>query len=123
MKKLSVIIVTLFLLVFASGCANQAFDGSSTGNDEQFILNYSALNCEKSHQMTLDKGSVINVSINNGKGRIDVLISGSNGHVAYKGDDADNSEFIVTINQTDNYTFSVTGKNAKNGNISFIVNK
>lgn len=123
MKRLCVLIIFVFLIMFFCGCANQVFNGSSTANDEQFILSYSVLNCEKTHQMTLDEGSVINVSIKNGKGRIDVLVSGSNGQVLYKGDDAYNNEFKLTVRQSDTYNFSVTGKNAKNGNISFIVNR
>ncbi|MEL7570957.1 MAG: hypothetical protein AAGU14_10425 [Eubacteriaceae bacterium] len=123
MNRICVLIITVLLIVLFCGCANQVFDGSSTGNDEQFILSYSVLNCEKTHQMTLDEGSVISVSINNGKGRIDVMVVGSQGRVLYKGDDADNNEFKLTVQQSDTYTFSVTGKNAKNGNISFIVNK
>lgn len=123
MKRFFVLIIIALIILFVCGCANQVFNGSSTANDEQFILNYSVLNCEKTHQMELDEGSVINVSIKNDKGRIDVLVVGMQGRVAYKGDDADNNEFKLTVQQSDTYTFSVTGKNAKNGAISFIVDK
>jgi hypothetical protein len=115
--------IIVLTLAFLYGCANQVFDGSSTGNDNQFILNYSILNCTKTHDMNLSEGTVINVSIKNSQGNVDVLVAGKNGQTAYKGDNADNSEFLLTITQTDTYTFSITGKNAGNGIISFVVKK
>jgi hypothetical protein len=123
MKKLSlVMILSVFVLLINTGCGKQVFDGSSTGNDEQFIMDYSILNCTKTHDMKLEKGTNINVVIENKSGQLDILISDSNGEKIYKGDNAASGKFSIEIPNTDTYKFSVTGKNAK-GNISFKVDK
>lgn len=122
-KKFStVMILSMFLLLILTGCEKQIFDGSSTGNDEQFIIEYSIMNCTKTNDMKLERGTNINVVIENKLGHLDILITNSNGEKIYKGDDVTSGKFSVEVPKTDTYKFSVTGKNAK-GNISFRVAK
>lgn len=122
-KKFStVMILSMFLLLILTGCEKQIFDGNSTGNDEQFIIEYSIMNCTKTNDMKLERGTNINVVIENKSGHLDILITNSNGEKIYKGDDVTSGKFSVEVPKTDTYKFSVTGKNAK-GNISFRVAK
>jgi hypothetical protein len=110
----------MFLAI--TGCGKQVFDGSSTGNDEQFILDYSIMNCTKTDDMKLEKGANINVVIDNKSGHSDILITDSNGEKIYRGDDVASGKFTVAVPKAGTYKFSVTGKNAK-GSISFKVSK
>ena len=122
-KKFSkIMLLSISILIILIGCGKQTFDGSSTGNDEQFILDYSMMNCTKTNDMKLEKGANINVVIENKSGRLDILITDSDGEKVYKGDDVTSNEFSVGVPKTDTYKVSVTGKNAK-GNVSFKVVK
>lgn len=113
-------ILSMFVLLIFTGCGKQVFDGNRTGNDVEFKLDYSILNCTKTHDMKLEKGAVINVIIENTSGYLDILITDSNGEKMYKGDDAASGKFSIEIPKTDTYKFSVTGSNAK-GSVSFKV--
>lgn len=123
MKKLFFIII-LFIAtpIFTTGCKPQVFDGSSTGNDSQFIVEYSVLNTTKTHEMALEEGATVNVEIENVSGRVDILVTDSAGESIYKGDDASSGEFTIGIPKTDTYEFSVTGNKAR-GRVSFILVK
>lgn len=122
-KKISmVMILSMFVFLIITGCGKQIFDGSSTGNDEQFIIDYSIMNCNKTNDMKLEKGANINVIIENKSGHLDILITNSSREKIYKGDDATSGEFSIEVPKTDTYKFSVTGKNAK-GRVSFRLDK
>jgi hypothetical protein len=86
----------------------------------QFITDYSILNCAKTSEMKLKKGTKINVVIESKSGKVDVLVVDANGEKIYKGDNADSGKFTIEIPKTSTYKFSVTGSNAK-GSVSFKV--
>ncbi len=111
-------ILSILILVVITGCDQQVFDGNRTSNDVQFIMNYSIMNCTKIHEMNLEEGTIINVIVESKSGRLDILVTGSNGEKIYKADDAASGKFSLNISKTDTYKFIVTGKNAK-GSISF----
>lgn len=120
-KKLSIVMIFSIFILF-TGCAKQTFNGSSTGNDEQFLIDYSIMNCTKTNDMKLEKGAKINVVIDNKSGKLDILIANSTGEKIYKGDAATSGKFIVEVPKDDIYRISVTGENAK-GYVSFKVDK
>jgi hypothetical protein len=119
MKRIILSFVLAALVIFfTAGCGKQVFNGSSTGNDTQFLLDYSILNCTKTHEMKLKEGTNINVIIESSSGRVDILVVGSNGDEIYRGDNASSGEFALKIPKSDTYKFSVTGSDAK-GSVSF----
>jgi hypothetical protein len=119
MKKLSIfLILSMLILVIATGCSEQVFDGSRTSNDAQFVMDYSILNCAKTHEIKLKKGAIINVIIESESGRVDILVEEVNGEEIYKGDNATSNEFSLNIVKTGTYMFTVTGNDAK-GSVSF----
>lgn len=121
MKKLSLLtILSVLILVIATACAKQVFNGSSTSNDTQFIMDYSVLNCTKTHEIILEKDASINVTIENKSGRVDIFVEDADGKKIYKGDDATSGKFLLKIPKTSTYKFSVTGSKAK-GSVSFKV--
>ena len=113
-------ILSVLILLIATGCTKQVFSGSSTGNEKQFLLDYSILNCTKTHHIKLEKGITIDVVIENKSGKLDVLVSDTNGEKIYKGNNPTSGKFSLVIPKTDTYKFSVTGSNAK-GSVSFKV--
>ncbi|MDP4179577.1 MAG: hypothetical protein Q8942_00610 [Bacillota bacterium] len=119
MKRLCKFVCLLLLIALTMvGCQKSEFDGSRASNDEQFILDYDVLNCEKEHNLKLEKGMKLDVEIVNQSGRIDVKVVGTTGNVLYKGDNASSNSFVLTAQTTDTYKISVKGKDAK-GRISF----
>lgn len=119
MKKFPLLmILSILILIIVSSCGKQVFNGNRTSNDEQFIMDYSVLNKTETHKMKLKQGSIINVSIENKSGRVDILVANAEGKEIYRGDNADSSKFSLEIPKTDTYKFSVTGNKAKGG-VSF----
>jgi len=121
MKRIFLIIITSILIfsIFA-GCNNQIFDGNRSGNDAQFIMDYSVLNKTEVHEMKLEEGTLINVNIVNNAGRLDILIVSISGSEIYRGDNVNSGQFKVEIPQTDTYKFVVKGIKAE-GSVSFKV--
>ncbi len=121
MKRYFLILIISALLIAAlAGCQEQVFDGSKTGNDKQFILDYSVLNRTMTHEMELKQGMVIDVNIENRSGRVDILITDANGESIYRGDNASSCSFSIEAQEAGTYHFTVTGSNAKGG-IRFVV--
>jgi hypothetical protein len=119
MKKHSLLmIICMLILVIVTGCSKQVFEGTLTSNDSQFVMEYSILNCTKTHEIKLEKGASINVIIKSESGRVDILVEEVNGEEIYKGDNASSNEFSLNVNKTGTYMFNVTGNNAK-GSVSF----
>ena len=83
-------------------------------------MDYSILNCTKTHDIKLEKGTTINVVIKNKYGNLHIFVSNSNGEEIYKGDNPTSGKFSLEVPKTDTYKFSVTGSNA-NGSVSFKV--
>lgn len=119
MKKFSLLIILCVLVLAATGCHKQTFDGSRISNDKQFILNYSILNKTITHEMKLKQGTIIDVNIEDKSGRVDILVKNDDDKEIYRGDDASSGIFSIEIPEAGTYKFSVTGSKAKGG-VSFI---
>ena len=96
------------------------FNGSSTGNDTQFIMEYSILNKSDYRNMTLKSGDIINTSIVSDSGSVSIEVENSKGEIIYSDEDIPTSDFEIAIPQDDTYKFTVTGHNAK-GSVKFIL--
>lgn len=118
-KFFSLILISLVLLI--NGCTETVdFDGSEIANQNQFILDFDALNVIKKHEMSLFAGDIVDVKIVKESGRLDVEVKSSDNQVIYQGNDVSSCEFSLTINDLDIDWFSVNGRKAS-GYVSFIV--
>ena len=121
MKKLtSLLLLGILVLTFSTGCGKQIFDGSRTGNDKQFIIDYTVLNKTETHEMKLNQGSKVEVVIDNKSGSLDIVVANADGKEIYRGDDAQSGQFTLEIKESGTYKFTVTGTKAK-GRVSFKV--
>jgi len=110
-----------FLTIASGGCTKDIeFDGSFTGNETQFILDFEVLNVTKTHTLVLDSSDIVDVVIEKDKGTLDISVTDTEGHSIYTGDDASSGQFALEITRSDSYEFKVTGTRAK-GKVSFIV--
>jgi hypothetical protein len=123
MKKVILIITMCFLLAFSvAGCRKQVFNGNRSSNDTQFVMDYSILNRTETHEMELKENSIIDVSVDNKAGSLDIVVISPIGEEIYRGDDASSGEFSINIDKQGVYKFSVKGSNSK-GAFSFKVRK
>ncbi len=120
MKKIILIICTLVFLISLTACGTK-FDGSRTGNDSEFIMEYSVLNTTDAQDLTIESGDTISAKIVIDKGSLSIKIQKDGEEPIYEGNGISTSnEFDVEIDESGTYTVEVTGKKAK-GSVSFIV--
>ncbi|AEY66089.1 hypothetical protein [Clostridium sp. BNL1100] len=123
MKKISFLFaISAFTLLITVACGKVVFDGSCTGNNKQFIVDYNVLNCTKTHQMELERGTTIKVVVESKSGRVGILVEDSKGDGIYNNINAISEKFSLEIPRTDTYNFSVSGTDAK-GSVSFKMTK
>ena len=120
MKKIILIVCTLVFLISLTACGTE-FDGSRTGNDSEFIMEYSVLNTTDAQDLTIEAGDTISAKIVVDKGSLSIKIQKDGEEPIYESNEISTSnEFDVEIDEIGTYTVEVTGKKAK-GRVSFIV--
>lgn len=113
------IILSSALIICLSGCNNnQTFSGSKTSNDDQFLVDFDALNSTVNSQMLLLEGEKIKTTIVINKGDVDIVVENEFGKVAYRGNKVESCTFIIEIEEAGTYTFYITGAKAK-GSVYF----
>ena len=120
MKKFLLIVCTLALIVSLTACG-LTFDGSRTGNDSEFIMEYHVLNKTDTQDLIAESGDTISGKIIVNKGSLSIKIQKDDEEPIYENNGISvSNEFDVEINESGTYTVSVTGKKAK-GSIGFAV--
>jgi hypothetical protein len=122
MKNIYVLLLVLLCAVCLAGCTNPAFTGKLEAHGDRFYLVYSKLSGTQAHQLVLQEGMIIDVTIERVAGHIDIYVTDSRDAVLYQGNDADSSQFVLVVPRTDTYLFTVTGNKAK-GSVLFQVRK
>ncbi len=120
MKKQLCILCSLILVLSLTACGSD-FDGSRTGNDSAFVMDYKVLNKTDSQDLTVEKGDTIHAELIVEGGSLSVQIQKDDEVPVYEGEDVSFSdEFDIYIEESGTYTVSVTGEKAK-GSVSFTV--
>lgn len=115
---LVVIAVMALLLCACVANHNASFNGSKTGDEDHFEIDFEMLNATYTHELVMKEGESIEVSIEKESGEISVLIQQDSHDPVYKGDDVQDGDFNVVISEAGAYTLSVTGEKAK-GHVVF----
>lgn len=120
MKKHLCILCSFILILSLTACGAD-FDGSRTGNSNEFVMNYKVFNKTDSQNLIVEKGDTIHAEIIVEDGSLSFKIQKDDEVPVYEGVDVSFSdEFDVEINEGGTYTVSVTGKKAK-GSINFTI--
>ena len=120
MKKTLGILCSFILILSLTACETD-FDGSRTGNNNEFVMNYKVFNITDSQDLIVKKGNTIHAEIIVEGGSLSFKIQKDNEVPVYEGVDVSSSdEFDVDIEESGTYTVSVTGEKAK-GSVSFTV--
>ncbi len=122
MKKFLLISCTLALTISLTACGKK-FEGSRTGNDSGFTMEYSMLNTTDSQKLTAESGDKIKAKVVVDKGSLSIKIQKDGEEPIYEGDGIYvSNEFDVEIDESGTYTVEVTGHKA-GGSVSFMVEK
>lgn len=119
MKKFLGIVYVLAIVFSLSACGKSSFNGSRTGNDSQFIMEYKTFNTTDAQSLLLESGDVIRAKVVVDSGRLSIKIQKDNDTPIYESDSIVTSEsFDVVIQESGTYKITVTGEKAK-GSVSF----
>ncbi|MCI6356047.1 MAG: hypothetical protein MR789_05080 [Gemmiger formicilis] len=120
MKKMLSILCAIMIIVSLTACSSD-FDGSRTGNDNEFSMEYKVLNKTDSQDLKLQDGDKINAKIIIDGGTLAIKIQKDDEEPIYESDGISASnEFEVEVEESGIYTITVTGKKAK-GSVNFTV--
>ena len=119
MKKFLWIVCTLALMVSLTACGTK-FDGSRTGNNSEFIMEYSVLNTTDRQDLIAESGDTISGKMIVNRGSLSIKIKKDGEEPVYESRISASDEFAVEIDESGTYTVEVTGKGAK-GSVSFTV--
>ena len=118
MKKSMTIFLILSVTVLLTACMETRFNGDRTGNDSQFIMNYSIFNGTDYQLLELEAGDIVDVKIVSDSGTLNIKVT-RDGYSLFNGNGVQTGTFQLTIPESGTYKFEVTGKKAK-GSVSFI---
>ncbi|MFV0400249.1 MAG: hypothetical protein ACK5LX_06450 [Oscillospiraceae bacterium] len=115
MKKITLALTLIFVMLTLGGCSLTEFDGSRTGNQSQLIMDYKVLNTTDSQILELQEGDSVDFVVTSESGALNITLQKEDDEPIYRGIDIPTSTFTVEIDKTGSYTVSVTGENAKGG--------
>ncbi len=106
------IVLSLAVVFFITYQNQSVFTGSSVKNSDRYNLEFSKMNGEDSTVINLREGDMLSVNFDVSKGRVDISIGIEGENPIYKGDDINNGNFTVEIEQSGEYQISVNAKHA-----------
>lgn len=119
MRKVLGIICALSIILSLGACGKTSFDGSRTGNDNQFIMEYKIFNTTDRQSLFLETGDMIRAEVIVDSGKLAIKIQKDSNAPLYESDNIVASEnFDVKIQESGTYQITVTGEKAK-GSVSF----
>ena len=120
MKRMLSALCAILVIVFLTACSSD-FDGSRTGNDNEFSMEYKVLNKTDSQDLSLQDGDKISAKIIVNGGTLAIKIQKDDEEPIYESDGISvSNEFEIEIDESGTYTITVTGKKAK-GSVNFAV--
>ena len=109
-------IVMAILLMYMVGGFNISrpeYNGNRELSATELLLDFTEMNSSFTHTMTLKKDDQLHCSWDIGHGTVDLLIVSESGEKLYQGNKLDHADFKLVIPDDGNYTFTVTGSEAK----------
>jgi len=81
-------------------------------NGKGFVADFSKWTTTNKCTLVLNKGDEVRVEVVRENGEIGLTITGKNGSEPYTGNNLESITFTVTVSETDEYDFRITGKKA-----------
>lgn len=118
MKKVTILLVCIVMIITLSGCAKERFDGMRVTSESGVYLDFDSLRRDEIHEFEMDKDQAARIEIEVEDGDLDILFESKDGDTVYRADNASDGDFEVTVDEAGTYIFSVSGKKAK-GTVKF----
>ena len=112
-------LAALTLTLFLSGCSAPTFNGSRTGNDSQFLMEYTVLNTTDGQALSLEAGDTLDVAVVSTSGTVSVSIQKDGEPPLYAQENVPTGQFSLEIPEDGAYNITVTGEQAR-GSVSFV---
>ena len=112
-------LAALTLTLFLSGCSAPTFNGSRTGNDSQFLMEYTVLNTTDGQTLSMEAGDTLDVAVVSASGAVSVNIQREGAPPLYAREDVPTGQFSLEIPEDGEYNITVTGEQAR-GSVSFV---
>jgi len=112
MKSLAALALSLSMIFFLSACANPEKISEDKADDQTYAVAFEAMNSQRSHELSLNKGDSLAVMIEMSRGKIKLTICGEGGEELYAGNLSDSFEFAVGVPADGTYTVTVNGEHA-----------
>ena len=105
------ILLTIMLGSFRT--THPEYNGNRELSATELLLDFTEMNSSFTHTMTLAKDDQLHCSWDIKQGTVDLLIVSESGEKLYQGNKLDHADFKLVIPDDGNYTFTVTGSEAK----------
>jgi hypothetical protein len=114
-KKVAMfLLVFVAVLLFGSGCwgAKGSVVILEKPGNAKFDISFEEWSAQSKCEMALTKGDEVRVEIACDNGEIDLTMRGKKGSEPYTGNDITEVAFTVTVAETDDYVFTLSGAKA-----------
>lgn len=107
------VLMTAILYIVLVGCSTgSTFDGNKISEADSFRMDYSVLERQEGSSLALTAGDVLQVSIAQETGTVDVIVGINEKEPIYEGNGLTNISFTLNISESGTYQVSVTGHDA-----------
>lgn len=111
-RKLSAGIILAAMLLLSACTAPNGIMILENLNGTGFTMDLTQFNAETNYELSLTEGDVLQVEVTRNSGKIALTVSGKNRSEPYTGNNLASGIFTITVSETDEYVFRITGKDA-----------
>lgn len=111
-KMTAGIILAAILLLSACAAPKGGIVILENPQTKGFTMEFRKYNEKDKCKLSLAEGDELLVEVTRDSGKIALAVSGRNGSEPYTGNDLRTGTFTVTVHETDEYEFTITGKDA-----------
>lgn len=109
------IVVAILLMYMVGGfhMSHPEYNGNRELSATELLLDFTEMNRSFTHTMTLSKDDQLYCTWDIKQGTVELLIVSESGEKIYQGNKVDQADFQLAVPADGNYTFTVTGSEAK----------
>lgn len=116
LKVHPIVFLPLFIAILIAISACTATKGSIVILEESdgtgFTMDFKEWSSQNKCELSLVEGDEVQIEVEAESGEIDLVVNGKKGSEPYAGNDLKSIKFTVTVSETDEFVFNVTGKKA-----------
>lgn len=113
-KQSVTMMFAIFIMMTLMACSQAA--GTivilEKANGKGFTMEFNEFNAKNKCELSLMKDDELQIEVSCEEGEVALTISGKNGSEPYTGNGLQSGIFTVTVSETDEYVFKMTGGNA-----------